>query len=139
MGNGQPLARARDHGGEISVCQIFYTNSHFVFLVSVVIRHFNIMRMARFKAKTDAPLVIDSDAPLAFAVACQFFQPVRWRNPQVVQAGSGNKQPKLVERPLRDAWRQAFDHKSCEERSSCLVFEAQDHWQSVLRGTYNVK
>jgi hypothetical protein len=39
--------------------------------------------------EADAPLLIDSDAVLAFPVASQFLQPVPGRDPEVVEQFSG--------------------------------------------------
>jgi hypothetical protein len=41
---------------------------------------FNVISIAFFKAETDAPLVVDANAPLTLAVMSQCFQPVRRGN-----------------------------------------------------------
>jgi hypothetical protein len=45
----------------------------------VVVDNFDLPGIAISPFKTDSPLVIDTDAPLAFAVAFQRFQPVSRR------------------------------------------------------------
>jgi len=45
----------------------------------MIIRDFNFARIAVAPDEANAPLVIDSDAVLAFAIATQCFQAVPWR------------------------------------------------------------
>src|SRR6516225_543020 len=60
----------------------------FVGLISVssmIIYDLNIKRVAFLEAKTDAPLIVDADAPLTFAVATQGFQSVAGRHAKIVE------------------------------------------------------
>jgi hypothetical protein len=45
-------------------------------LASVVVDDFNVVGVAVNPAETDAPLIVDADAVLAFALALQGFQPI---------------------------------------------------------------
>jgi hypothetical protein len=55
----------------------------------MIIDNFHIVRVRVLPTETDAPLVIHSDAVLAFAVALQSFQPIaRWNN-QLSQVRGG--------------------------------------------------
>ena len=49
----------------------------------MIIYNLNILRCPTLPAKTDPPLVIDSDAVLAFSLAFQSFQSVAWRRSQI--------------------------------------------------------
>ena len=51
----------------------------------MVIRDFDIIRIAVIPAKTNSPLVIDSNAVLAFPIANQFLKTIRWWNTKVFQ------------------------------------------------------
>jgi len=51
----------------------------------VVVRDFNVVRVAVVPAEADAPLVIDPDAPLARAVAFQRLKPVAGWNTEILQ------------------------------------------------------
>ena len=53
-------------------------------LLSVVIDDLNIVSIAIREAKTNAPAVVDADAPLPGAIALQRFEVVGRRQPQVV-------------------------------------------------------
>jgi hypothetical protein len=55
----------------------------------VVVHNFNLVRTILTPDKTHAPLIIDADAVLSFAVAFQGFELVAWRNPQAGQLGGG--------------------------------------------------
>jgi hypothetical protein len=52
----------------------------------VVINDFNIKRIAVGKAKTQSPLLVDANAPVALPIAAQTFQAVRRRQAQVFYA-----------------------------------------------------
>lgn len=51
-----------------------------VWMGSMVINNFNVVRAVRFPAEINSPLVVDADGVLAFAAALEGFQPVAWRN-----------------------------------------------------------
>ena len=49
----------------------------------MVIDNLNISSLARFPAKDDAPLIINSDTVLSLPVSGKLFQPVSWRYSKV--------------------------------------------------------
>jgi len=49
----------------------------------VIVDDFDVMRIAIAPAEADAPLAVDADAVLSFAIALQRFQPVARRRLQV--------------------------------------------------------
>jgi hypothetical protein len=51
----------------------------------MVIDDLNIKSIAVFETKAQTPLVVDANAPLAFAAPAQSFQPVAGRNPKVLE------------------------------------------------------
>jgi hypothetical protein len=52
----------------------------------VVIDDLNIEGIAAFEAKTDTPLIVDTNAPGSLAVAFEFLKPVLWGNTQIIDA-----------------------------------------------------
>lgn len=52
----------------------------------MIIHDFNIKGIAIFETEAYAPLIVDANAPLTFAVMRQGFQPVRWRHAEIVEA-----------------------------------------------------
>jgi hypothetical protein len=52
---------------------------------SVVVCHLDVIGIAIFPAETDAPLVVDANAPLTLAGSLKLIQAVRWRHAQEVE------------------------------------------------------
>jgi hypothetical protein len=61
----------------------------------VVIHDLNIVRVALMPAETDAPLVINPDAPSASAVAFQRLQPIPRENTQIFQPSGMMQHPQF--------------------------------------------
>jgi hypothetical protein len=72
----------------------------------VVIDDPNIVSVASLPAKADPPLLVDSNAVLAFAVSGERFQSVRWRYPKVVEINGLAEHGEFVEGTLLDVLRQ---------------------------------
>ena len=53
---------------------------------SVVIHDFDVINMTVAPCKANAPLVVYSDAVLAFAVTAELFKTIRGRHTQIVHA-----------------------------------------------------
>jgi len=56
-----------------------------LFILSVVIYHFNIICVTVTLRETEPPLVVYANTVLHGAVAGQLFQSIRWGNRQIVQ------------------------------------------------------
>jgi hypothetical protein len=50
----------------------------------VIIDNLDITRVTSFKSETDAPLIVNTNAPLSLPFAPESFKPVAGRNPQVL-------------------------------------------------------
>jgi hypothetical protein len=50
----------------------------------VVIRDLDIIGIAFGPAKTDTPLIVDSDAELAWAIPLKGLEPIPWRHSQIL-------------------------------------------------------
>jgi hypothetical protein len=63
----------------------------------VIINDFNIGSIAILETEAESPLIVDTDAPLSFAVVLQCFQPVGRRITQVIERRRSIKlrQPRL--------------------------------------------
>jgi len=72
----------------------------------VVIRDFHIMHVAVMPFETNPPLIIDTDAALAFARRRQLFQAIGWRNTQIIQRLRVIQHPQLAEGNSLDFRRQ---------------------------------
>ncbi len=88
----------------------------------MVIDDFHVKRMASFKTKTNAPLVIDTDAVLPASVAPQCFQPIIRRYTKVIQPDGPMKHLQLPlrhntdvdEAPSRPSGEQCLSVGACE-------------------------
>jgi hypothetical protein len=68
----------------------------------MVVCYFNVIGISVFPMKADSPLIVDPDTMLPFAVALQGFEPVAWRNPEVLQMPSLVKVQELASRNAFD-------------------------------------
>jgi len=55
----------------------------------MVINDFGVQHLAIFPTETDAPPIVDADAPLSGAVSLQRFQAIAGRRAEKVQGGRG--------------------------------------------------
>ncbi len=69
----------------------------------MIVSYLDRIRIAVTPLKANAPLVIDSNAVLARALAFKLFQAVAWRDPQVLQAVGRIKHKKLSQRTSKSA------------------------------------
>ncbi len=70
----------------------------------VVIDDFNIVWAVDFPEEADAPLVVNADGVLAFAVALECFQSVAWRDGKVVEFGDGVELGKFPQSNTLNVW-----------------------------------
>jgi hypothetical protein len=67
----------------------------------MIIGELDIEGVTVLESEAESPLLIDPDAPLAFAIALQRFQPVPWRNEQVLDGpGLAEVEQLAPRRPL---------------------------------------
>jgi hypothetical protein len=101
----------------------------------VIVDNLDVMRIGIFPSEADAPLIVDPNTVLAFAVSAQGFELIAWRYHQVFQRTRAMKVEQL---PAR--W--PFDHPESrhklviEEPGSVAILERTDHTQRVLRIAY---
>jgi hypothetical protein len=89
--------------------------------------------------KTQPPLVIDTDAPLAGAVAAQLLQLIaRWRA-EILQGGCGIKDPQLTQTGSLDIRAPLPDGLTVEQAFRVPIAEAPEHAAMITRRVIIVK
>jgi hypothetical protein len=101
---------------------------------SVIVRNFNLLRVAVAPFKTNPPLVIDADAVLAFAPAFQGFQPVARRHGQVMQRPRAVDIFQLAPRRVLDVRRQSPRAFPAKDFSRLRTSETDNHRASISHG-----
>ena len=100
----------------------------------MVIDDFDIKCMSFRPAKTDPPLIVDTDAVLALAIALQCFQPVSGRYEQVLEGARLAQIKELAaRRPLDRS--ETRDLPVIKQRFRIGRTEGLDHVARVLRVT----
>ena len=77
--------------------------------------------------ETDAPLVVDANAVLSFAIIFQCFEPIGWRNFQIVENLGFVQHEQFAQSDLLNVTRQLARHFSTLDFFSFLGCEADDH------------
>jgi hypothetical protein len=72
----------------------------------MVIHNLDVKRAAINPTKTDTPLLIDPNTPLASSIAAQFLKPVCWRDAQIIKARRSIQHAQLPQRDLLNILRQ---------------------------------
>lgn len=93
----------------------------------MVIRQFNIKRIAICKPETDAPLIIDRDRKLPFPIPCQFVKPVAWGYLQIIEAGCQVNVLELAHGPSCNFRRKSPRLSGDVQIPSVTVSEGLDH------------
>jgi hypothetical protein len=52
----------------------------------MIVDDLDVKDIAVFPAKADPPLIIDADAVLPLALALESFEPISWRNPEILES-----------------------------------------------------
>lgn len=99
----------------------------------MVVHDFDMVRIALMPAKADAPLVVNADAVLAFSVAFERFQPVRRRNPQLIEIGDVIEHAQFTARDVLDIARQAARRRTCPDFLDFLVGKGVNHGATITR------
>jgi hypothetical protein len=93
----------------------------------VIIDNLDIMSVSVAPLKADAPLIVNTDAPLAFTVAVQLFEPVRWRNSQIRERSRAVQHPELAQRNLLYVIRKLPRPFKIEDLFGFLALESPNH------------
>jgi hypothetical protein len=94
---------------------------------SVVIDDFDLMRSIFLPTETNAPLVIDSDGVLAFAVSLESLQTVAGRDGEVFEFGDRMELSQFSQGDTLDVRRKRAGFPFTEEEGGLLAGEGTDH------------
>src|SRR5438552_15048404 len=97
----------------------------------MVVGNLNVMGVAVAPAKADAPLVVDADAVLTFAIPDKFFQSIAWRHTEVLQRFRRIKESELSQGCSLQLGSESLDLFTQKELLSILVSETSDHARIV--------
>ena len=93
----------------------------------MVVNNFHFKDIPLFPAKTNPPLLIDSDTVLAFTIPFQSFQAVGRGSFQIIKNAGPVEHPELSKCHPLDPLRQLEGRLSVEQTLNFLVFEGLDH------------
>jgi hypothetical protein len=82
-------------------------------------------------SEADAPLIVDADAVLTFALALQGFQPIGRKNAQITQHRGVCQHAQLAARHGLDIGRQAPGRHSAPDLFRLLAGKVPDHGQTM--------
>ena len=92
---------------------------------------FHVVGVTLDPSKTDAPLIVDPDAVLAFAIALEGFESIgRW-NTQIIQHGGVPEHTQLATCHGLDIGRQAPGWRSAADLFRFLVGKVPDHGSTI--------
>jgi hypothetical protein len=91
----------------------------------MIVDDFNVL-CAVTPSEADAPLIVDADTVLSFAVTFECFQPVAGRNAEIVEARRRRQHLEFPPSRALDAF-EAFDRLIVGKSLSVLASEALDH------------
>jgi hypothetical protein len=99
----------------------------------VIVHYFHVNGISVFNPKADTPLVIDTDAPLTFAVSLQSLQPVAGRRTEVFKPigivkhlqlafGNGGECPILARTLALEEWRGGLGGRGITRLSTVSLY-----------------
>ena len=97
----------------------------------MVIDDLDIVSVPFIPSETDAPLIVDADAPLTFSVPSQFLKPVARWDKEEIKAGSAVIQGQFSKSGLLNIPRKSSLKEPVEYFKGFLVPECLDHGQMV--------
>lgn len=96
-------------------------------MLLVIVYDFNPRGAAILPHKANSPLIINSDAVLAAAIAFQCFQPVSGRHSQIVQCSRSVKIFEFAPGHILNAWRKSSRMFAAKNLFGLRTREADDH------------
>lgn len=93
----------------------------------MVVSNFYLFWCAIFPVKADAPLFVDSDGILSFAVAFENFKPIAWWNAKLVKFSHGVKLGEFTKSDATDIGGNGSTPSGIEEALSFLVGKISHH------------
>jgi hypothetical protein len=93
----------------------------------MVVRDFDIERIAIGKSEADTPLIVDADRMLSGTITFQRLESIRWRQAQVLDSGRSVQLPQPHCRTTQNIRRQPARRAGSEETFRFGVGERPDH------------
>src|SRR5437762_13027853 len=93
----------------------------------MIIREFDVVRVALAPGKADPPLPVHAHAPLPRTVAHEAFQPVAGNPSQVIETPGAVQLDQLALRSILNLWGKAAGELPAEDALRLLVPERADH------------
>ena len=105
----------------------------------MIVNNRNLVRIAIFPLKADAPLIIDPNTVLSSAIALELLQSIAGRGSEIFERFSSIHDDQFPEHgPLQ--FRRVSPHRLAEKQAFCVpVTEALDHSMKLALGERNVK
>lgn len=98
----------------------------------MVVADFNFFRINPLPLETDAPLIVDTDAPLSFAVANKFLEPIPGWHPKSLNLGGRSNHIQLSKGNTSHC-REPSAGSVFIQNSSVLIRKRRNHITSILR------
>jgi hypothetical protein len=99
----------------------------------VVVHDLDLVSITLHPPETDAPLVIDPDAPLAGTVTAEALEAIPRRNSEIFQGNRRIELPQLSQSDAPHVWTEPPNRSAPEELPGILVTEAPDHLPIITR------
>ncbi len=93
----------------------------------MIITNLDVKCVTIFKAKADAPLIIDPDRVLSIKITLQPFQAIARRHPQIIELMCSVQGHELAPGAIRDVCGQAARSVALEELLGLLILEGSYH------------
>jgi hypothetical protein len=93
----------------------------------MVINYLDLVGVAVAPLKADSPLIVDADAVLASAVACQFFQPIAWGDTKIIQYLGCIHQQQFPQCDSLQWTCELLDGEAMEKGFGLLIAETTNH------------
>lgn len=93
----------------------------------MVVDHLDVVRVAVPPAEANAPPLVDADTVLPTPVTLERFQPVPWRDSQIVKALGGVQLDEFAQHHPVESDREAAPWPAGEQALGLAVGEAPDH------------
>jgi hypothetical protein len=105
----------------------------------VIVDDRDVVRVPVLPAKTDPPLIVDSNAVLAGPTAAKFLQAIARWHAKLVESLSSIDDPELAQHEVMQFRREAAHTLTPEQPLSIAIGEAVDHGSIITRGVHIVK
>jgi hypothetical protein len=105
----------------------------------MIITNLDVKCVTIFKAKADAPLIVDPDRILSVTITLQPLEAIARRHPQIIKPMRGMQRHQLAPGAIRDVCGQAARSVAFEELLGLLILEGSYHeTEPKIKAPYSV-